>query len=264
MKKRLTTSLFLLFLINGCASVDSNSYEGILMNHAKTNRVAPSNWCGVAVPVETFRFAPRNANAIKEYYSKRWIRKYETQHGGGYIGCRPQVGNSSNWRDLVTHCEKQTKRKCEMTFVRSANPDNTQWYSFMDLVFADVDAIIAREISERPPAPKKSESVVATKPRVDLTNLTDSVMNGWRRDYQNQMQSLLTATGCSGAVDFKNLTDSVMNGWRRDYQNQMSSLLSCTGCSSSVDLTNLTDSVMNGWRRDYKNQMSSLLSCVGS
>ena len=68
-----------------------------------------------------------------------------------------------------------------------------------------------------------AEAVLAA----DLKNLTDSVMNGWRKDYQNQMGSVITSAGCSGAVDFKNLTDAVMNGWRKDYQIQIGSLLSC-------------------------------------
>ena len=63
-------------------------------------------------------------------------------------------------------------------------------------------------------------------------------------------------------TDLRNLTDSVMNGWRVDFQKQMGSLISRTNCSSSVDLTTLTDSVMNGWRVDFQKQMGSLIRCI--
>ena len=96
----------------------------------------------------------------------------------------------------------------------------------------------------------------------DLKNLTDSVMNGWRADYQKQMSTILQTSGCSSSVDLRNLTDSVMNGWRADFEKQTIALLSCSGCQSQVNLKNLTDSVMNKWRADYERQMTSLISCV--
>ena len=37
----------------------------------------------------------------------------------------------------------------------------------------------------------------------------------------------LISAGAVHSADLKNLTDSVMNGWRADYQRQMGSLLSC-------------------------------------
>jgi hypothetical protein len=98
----------------------------------------------------------------------------------------------------------------------------------------------------------------------NLTNLTDSVMNGWRADFQREMTSLIDDAGCASAVDLKNLADAVMNEWRADFTQQMGSLLHCSGCSSFVNLKNLTDSVMNGWRADFKEQMGSLVACIGS
>jgi len=106
----------------------------------------------------------------------------------------------------------------------------------------------------------KSKKVLS----VDMRNLTDSVMNGWRADYKKQMGELISSSGCSPSVNLTNLTDSVMNGWRADYKKQMNSLLSCSGCPSSVNLTKLTNAVMNGWRLDYKQQMSSLVSCISN
>ena len=77
------------------------------------------------------------------------------------------------------------------------------------------------------------------------------------------LTTMLNFTSAYGqTVDFKNLTDSVMNGWRADYQRQMTILINRSGCSSSVDLTNLTDSVMNGWRADFQRQMGSLINCI--
>ena len=98
----------------------------------------------------------------------------------------------------------------------------------------------------------------------DITNLTNSVMNGWRADFQTQMSSIISAANCSSSVNLTNLTDAVMNGWRADFQNQMGSLVSCSRCETSVDMTTLTNSVMNGWRADFQNQMTSLLQCIGS
>lgn len=99
---------------------------------------------------------------------------------------------------------------------------------------------------------------------VNLTRLTNSVMNGWRADYKAEMGSLINGSNCSSSVNLTTLTNSVMNGWRADYKSEMGSLLSCTSCSSSVNLTTLTNSVMNGWRADYKNEMSSLISCASN
>lgn len=98
----------------------------------------------------------------------------------------------------------------------------------------------------------------------NLTNLTDSVMNGWRVDFQREMNSLIDEAGCAAAVDLKNLTDAAMNEWRADFSQQMGSLLHCSGCSSFVNLKNLTDSVMNGWRADFKKQMGFFAACVSS
>jgi hypothetical protein len=95
----------------------------------------------------------------------------------------------------------------------------------------------------------------------DLRHLTDSVMNGWRKDFQEEMNTLIRSANCKASVDLTNLTDSVMNGWRKDFQDQMIALARCTGCISSFDLNNLTDSVMNGWRRDFEVQMGSLIQC---
>jgi len=99
---------------------------------------------------------------------------------------------------------------------------------------------------------------------VNLTRLTNSVMNGWRADYKEEMGSLINGSRCSSSVNLTALTNSVMNGWRADYKSEMGSLLSCTSCSSSVSLTKLTNSVMNGWRADYKREMSSLISCASN
>ena len=99
---------------------------------------------------------------------------------------------------------------------------------------------------------------------VNLTRLTNSVMNGWRADYKAEMGSLVNGSRCSSSVNLTALTNSVMNGWRADYKSEMGSLLSCTSCSSSVNLTSLTNSVMNGWRADYKREMSSLISCLSN
>ena len=98
----------------------------------------------------------------------------------------------------------------------------------------------------------------------DLRNLTDSVMNGWRADFQTQMKSVLQSSRCESAVDLRNLSDSVMNGWRADYQKQMSSLVNCSRCNDSVDMKNLTDSVMNKWRADFQKQMGSLITCINN
>lgn len=98
----------------------------------------------------------------------------------------------------------------------------------------------------------------------DLRNLTDSVMNGWRADYQTQMISVLKSSSCESSVDLRNLSDSVMNGWRADFQKQMSSLVNCSRCNDSVDMKNLTDSVMNKWRADFQKQMGSLISCINN
>jgi len=108
----------------------------------------------------------------------------------------------------------------------------------------------------------KSSLRINLNTSVDLTNLTNSVMNGWRAPYEKEMSSILNNSSCSSSVDLTNLTNSVMNGWRAPYKKEMSSLLSCSGCSSSVDLTNLTNSVMNGWRASYKKEMNSLLNCL--
>ena len=75
---------------------------------------------------------------------------------------------------------------------------------------------------------------------------------------------LISISSTAQSVDLKNLTDSVMNGWRADYKRQMSSLISSSNCSGSVDLKNLTDSVMNGWRADYKREMGSLNRCISN
>ena len=75
---------------------------------------------------------------------------------------------------------------------------------------------------------------------------------------------LLMPTSSALSADITNLTNSVMNGWRADFQTQMSSIINAANCSSSVNLTNLTDAVMNGWKADFQNQMSSLLQCIGS
>ena len=99
---------------------------------------------------------------------------------------------------------------------------------------------------------------------VNLTRLTNSVMNGWRADYKAEMGSLINGANCSSSVNLTALTNSVMNGWRADYKSEMGGLLSCTSCSSSVNLTKLTNSVMNGWRADYKREMSSLISCANN
>ena len=64
---------------------------------------------------------------------------------------------------------------------------------------------------------------------------------------------LLLTTSSATAADITNLTNSVMNGWRADFKAQMSSIISAANCNSSVNLTNLTDSIMNGWRADFKN-----------
>jgi hypothetical protein len=98
----------------------------------------------------------------------------------------------------------------------------------------------------------------------DLRNLTDSVMNGWRADYQRQMISVLKSSSCESSVDLRNLSDSVMNGWRADFQKQMSSLVNCSRCNDSVDMKNLTDSVMNKWRADFQKQMGSLITCINN
>ena len=66
------------------------------------------------------------------------------------------------------------------------------------------------------------------------------------------------------SVDLTRLTDSVMNGWRVDYKDEIESLINGSNCSSSVNLTNLTNSVMNGWRADYKSEMGRLLRSAGS
>ncbi len=76
------------------------------------------------------------------------------------------------------------------------------------------------------------------------------------------MSTILQTSGCSSSVDLRNLTDSVMNGWRADFEKQTIALLSCSGCQSQVNLKNLTDSVINKWRADYERQMTSLISCV--
>ena len=255
-----TGIVLVLLLIAGCSSIDSASYEGVLIKHAASNKISPSNWCGVAVPVEVFRFAPKSG--IREYYEKSWIRRNETKDGA-FIGCKASVGNVNNWSDVIDYCEQKTQKVCQIAYVRSANPKSDQWYHYMDAVFAEVDEIFAVK-SPTQPNVNTAETQSSTKPKVDLTNLTNSVMNGWRADYKNQMGRVIDSTSCSGSVNLKNLTDSVMNGWRADYKNQMSSLLNCTGCTGAVNLKNLTDSVMNGWRADYKNQMSSLLNCTGN
>ncbi len=110
----------------------------------------------------------------------------------------------------------------------------------------------------------KSSNTNKTNVSVNLTRLTNSVMNGWRADYKAEMGSLINGANCSSSVNLTALTNSVMNGWRADYKSEMGSLLSCTSCSSSVNLTTLTNSVMNGWRADYKNEMSSLISCASN
>ena len=110
----------------------------------------------------------------------------------------------------------------------------------------------------------KSANTNSKSISVNLTRLTNSVMNGWRADYKSEMGSLINGANCSSSVNLTALTNSVMNGWRADYKSEMGSLLSCTSCSSSVNLTTLTNSVMNGWRADYKREMSSLISCANN
>jgi hypothetical protein len=95
---------------------------------------------------------------------------------------------------------------------------------------------------------------------VDLTRLTNSVMNGWRADFQEEMGKLIGSSSCSSSVNVRNLTNSVMNKWRADYQREMGALVDCLGCSR-VDLSNLTNSVMNGWRADFQRQMTILVDC---
>ena len=134
---------------------------------------------------------------------------------------------------------------------------NATWVSPSGLV-CNVESFRILEKSEKNTSEKNREIILS----IDLNNLTNSVMNGWRADYKNQMSNLINFSGCSSSVNLTNLTDSVMNGWRSDYKQQMGSLLSCSSCSSSINLTKLTNSVMNGWRSDYKQQMSSLISCI--
>jgi hypothetical protein len=73
-----------------------------------------------------------------------------------------------------------------------------------------------------------------------------------------------TSIGIAQATNLTNLTNSVMNGWRVDFQREMGSLLAASKCSSSVNLTNLTNSVMNGWRADFQREMGSFIQCVGN
>jgi hypothetical protein len=70
-----------------------------------------------------------------------------------------------------------------------------------------------------------------------------------------------TSIGIAQATNLTNLTNSVMNGWRADFQREMSAFIQCTSCSSSVNLTNLTNSVMNGWRVDFQREMGALIQC---
>lgn len=37
----------------------------------------------------------------------------------------------------------------------------------------------------------------------------------------------MSCSGCSQSVNLDKLTNSVMNGWRADYKQQMGALLSC-------------------------------------
>ena len=134
------------------------------------------------------------------------------------------------------------------------------WQDFpRDSAFGTMNEKVCNGPSINETAIKEKKEI---KLSVDLTNLTNSVMNGWRSDYKNQMGSLINSSGCSSSVNLTNLTNSVMNGWRSDYKQQMGALLSCSSCSSSVNFNKLTNSVMNGWRSDYKQQMSSLISCI--
>lgn len=79
----------------------------------------------------------------------------------------------------------------------------------------------------------------------DLTRLTNSVMNGWRADFQQEMGELIQKSNCSSSVNLGRLTNSVMNKWRADFEQEMGGFIGCLKCAP-VDLRNLTNSVMNG------------------
>ena len=54
-------------------------------------------------------------------------------------------------------------------------------------------------------------SCAITSGAANLTNLTNSVMNGWRVDFQREMKSLIDEAGCASDMDLKNLADAVVN-----------------------------------------------------
>jgi hypothetical protein len=217
--------------------------------------------CGVLVKVadlHKFRTYVNNPRPMDRF------PLYDRTSGSSYTIC--WTNNQRGLTAAYEACQKWFDAECALIFQR---PEKTTGvYNLLPSAMSKYDNYLNQLAAKREQEKMPVTPQVSSKSRlaiyVDLTNLTNSVMNGWRADYKRQMGSLLQGTGCSASVDLTNLTDSVMNGWRADYKRQMTSLLSCTGCSASVDLTNLTDSVMNGWRADYKRQMSSLLSCVNN
>lgn len=217
--------------------------------------------CGVLVKVaDLYKFGPyvNNPRPMDRF------PLYDRTSESSYTIC--WINNQRGLTAAYEACQKWFNADCAMIFQK---PENTEGvYNLIPQAMPKYENYLKKlaEQREREKIPQTVHVSTGSKKAiyVDLTNLTNSVMNGWRADYKTQMGSLVQGTSCSASVDLTNLTDSVMNGWRGDYKRQMSSLLSCTGCSASVDLTNLTDSVMNGWRADYKRQMSSLLSCVNN
>lgn len=168
----------------------------------------------------------------------------------------------------IESCEERVgKNDCYIyyrnnTYVRIA--ERKKWLASNPAARRLIKREQAEQLKREKQAAQQIANVINRNISVDLTRLTNSVMNSWRADYKDEMGSLINGSNCSSSVNLTNLTNSVMNSWRADYKSEMGSLLSCTKCSSSVNLTNLTNSVMNGWRADYKSEMGSLLRCVGS
>lgn len=101
-----------------------------------------------------------------------------------------------------------------------------------------------------------------SKKTIDISTLTNSVMNQWRSDFEREMGYLISRSGCSRSVNLVLLTNSVMNGWRSDFKREMGALVSCCECSHSVNHEALTNSVMNGWRSDFEREISALVTCI--
>jgi hypothetical protein len=111
MRKLTATICLTIAVLLGMTGCANNSYENTLAAYAEKVKAPKSYWCGIALPIEIFRHT--NVGAAGELYRLDWIRKYEKEHGGGWMSCRPTAGSTNNWKSLVNYCEqKNVQKKC--------------------------------------------------------------------------------------------------------------------------------------------------------